>query len=264
MRDYFDLTGKVAIITGGHSWLGYDMACVLAEYGCSIIIASRTEEKIKNATDNIKKQYGVETKYIVFDQTSSDECQRMAEEAESWKNHIDILINNAGGGSGISECDFLNRSQKDITAVITSNLIGSLLCTQAVGRYMVKRRYGKIINIGSIAGIVGRDRRIYTKNNKMQQPVDYAAAKAGVIGMTRDLAAYFAPYNVHVNSISPGGFYKNEPKGFVDDYSNLTPQNRMGKMGKDIKGAALFLASDASDYVTGHNLVVDGGFSTTK
>lgn len=264
MRDTFNMDGKVAIITGGHSWLGYDMASILAEYGCSIIIASRSEDKIKVATEKIACEYDVDTKYIVFDQTSCESCARMAHEAYLWKGHIDVLINNAGGGSGKNECDFLKRNPHDMVSVITSNLIGSLMCTQAVAKYMISQNEGKIINIGSIAGIVGRDRRIYVDNEKMQQPVDYAAAKAGVIGMTRDLAAYFAPYGICVNSISPGGFYKNEPVGFVEDYSNLTPLRRMGKMGIDIKGAALFLASSASDYVTGHNLVVDGGFTVTK
>lgn len=264
MRDAFKLEGKVAIITGGHSWLGFDMASVLAEYGASIIIASRNEERISKACKRISSEYGVDTYYIVFDQTEPEECKAMAEKAQNWKGHIDILINNAGGGSGISECDFLKRSASDIKAVITSNLIGSMLCSQAVAKYMVNQRSGKIINIGSIAGIVGRDRKIYLENDKMQQPIDYAAAKAGVIGMTRDMAAYFAPYNIQVNSISPGGFYKTEPEGFVSDYSKLTPAGRMGTMGRDIKGAALFLASNASDYVTGHNLVVDGGFSVVK
>lgn len=264
MSYLFDLKGKVAIVTGGHSYLGFDMASILAENGANIILASRNLERIQKAAETISSDYNVETHCIVFDQTDSTSCSKMAEEAYRWKGHIDILINNAGGGSGISECDFLQRKPEDLEKVIKSNLIGSLLCTQAVAKYMVDQKKGKVINIGSIAGIVGRDREIYKRNNKMQQPIDYAAAKAGVIGATRDLAAYFAPYNIQVNSISPGGFYKAEPEGFVKDYSALTPARRMGTMGIDIKGAALYLASSASDYVTGHNLVVDGGFSVVK
>ena len=207
MRDIFNMNDKVAIITGGHSWLGYDMASILAEYGCSIIIASRSKDKIKAATEKIAYDYGVDTKYIVFDQTSCDSCVEMAHEAYLWKGHIDVLINNAGGGSGKNECDFMKRNPQDMISVVTSNLVGSMMCTQAVAKYMVSQNEGKIINIGSIAGIVGRDRRIYIDNAKMQQPVDYAAAKGGIIGMTRDLAAYFAPYGICVYSISPGGFY---------------------------------------------------------
>jgi len=127
---------------------------------------------------------------------------------------------------------------------------------------MAQQHSGKIINVASVAGLVGRDRRMYDRNGMNQQPVDYAAAKAGVIGMTRDLAAVLAPYGVCVNSISPGGFERGQPEGFVRDYADRTPLGRMGRDGIDIKAAALFLASSASDYITGHNLVVDGGFST--
>ena len=129
---------------------------------------------------------------------------------------------------------------------------------------MIEQKAGKIINIASIAGIVGRDRRMYQRTGLRQQPVDYAAAKAAVIGMTRDLAAVFAPYGVLVNAISPGGFHGPDrplPEEFAKAYSDRTPLGRMGRDGIDLKGAALFLASAASDYVTGQNLVVDGGFT---
>jgi NAD(P)-dependent dehydrogenase (short-subunit alcohol dehydrogenase family) len=189
----------------------------------------------------------------------------MAVQAKDWKGHIDILINNAGGGSGASEGNLFNRAPEDIVNLITVNLTGALFCCQEVGRVMADQGYGKIINLGSIAGFVGRDRRMYRQNDKMEQPVDYAAAKAGVIGMTKDLAAFMAPYGVYVNCISPGGFDSGElPEGFVKAYSEATALGRMGRMGTDIKGAALFLASAASDYVTGHNLVLDGGFSLWK
>lgn len=189
----------------------------------------------------------------------------MADAVYAWKGHIDILINNAGGGSGASEGNFFKRDPRDISDMITVNLLGPLYCCQSVGRYMARHNSGKIINIGSIAGVVGRDRDMYRRNHKMEQPVDYAASKAGIIGMTRDLAAFMAPYQVQVNCISPGGFDKGDlPQGFVSDYANATMAGRMGTMGLDIKGAALFLASPASDYVTGHNLMVDGGFSVFK
>ena len=128
---------------------------------------------------------------------------------------------------------------------------------------MKEQKSGKIINMGSIAGMVGRDRRMYYRANKMEQPVDYAAAKGGVIALTRDLAAVMAPYGVCVNCISPGGFDKGElPPEFVQFYSDRTPLGHMGRLGVDLNGAALFLATSASDYVTGINLAVDGGFSS--
>ncbi|MBA7583662.1 2-dehydro-3-deoxy-D-gluconate 5-dehydrogenase [subsurface metagenome] len=130
---------------------------------------------------------------------------------------------------------------------------------------MAEQGSGKIINIASIAGLIGRDRRMYHRNQKEEQPIDYAAAKGGVIGMTRDLAGLLSPQGIHVNAISPGGFDKGElPESFVKDYNSETMLDRMGRLGVDLKGAVLFLASPASDYVTGHNLVVDGGFSVWK
>jgi NAD(P)-dependent dehydrogenase (short-subunit alcohol dehydrogenase family) len=213
-----DLKDKVAIITGGYAWLGYDMACALAEAGCHIIITSRTPGKLNETIRKISSLYGVDTLALTMDQCRFSEVKEMALNALEWKGHI-----------------------------------------------MADQGYGKIINIGSVAGLVGRDRSMYRKNNKMEQPIDYAASKAGVIGMTTDLAAFMAPYGVYVNCISPGGFDKGDlPEGFVKSYSNATALGRMGRMGLDIKGAALFLASQASDYVTGHNLIVDGGFSIWK
>jgi NAD(P)-dependent dehydrogenase (short-subunit alcohol dehydrogenase family) len=130
---------------------------------------------------------------------------------------------------------------------------------------MAKQKSGKIINIASVAGIVGRDRRMYERNNMVWgQPIDYAAAKGGMIGMTLDLAGLLSPMGICVNAISPGGFNgpaRNHKEGFIKDYCDRTPLGRFGRDGIDLKGAALFLASPASDYITGQNLVVDGGFS---
>ncbi len=263
--ELFNLKDKVAIVTGGHAWLGYDMACALAEAGCNIIITSRKLSRAQETAKKIAEEYQVDTLALEMDQCYHENVKTMAENAYKWKGHIDILINNAGGGSGKSEGNLFKRSPEDIINLINTNLIGALFCCQEVGRYMVEQGWGKIINIGSIAGIVGRDRMMYRKNNKMEQPIDYAASKAGIIGMTRDLAALLSPCGIHVNCISPGGFDKGDlPDGFVKDYGHETMFGRMGRMGVDIKGAALFLASSASDYITGHNLVVDGGFSTWK
>ena len=178
---------------------------------------------------------------------------------------IDILVNNAGGGSGKSEGNLLARDPGHIKAMIDINLTGMIYCCKAVGKHMLRQKSGKIINLGSIAGMCGRDRSMYRRTDKMEQPVDYSAAKGGVISVTRDLAGLMSPDGICVNSISPGGFDRGDlPQSFVDAYSNETPLGRMGKMGEDIKGPALLLASAAGDYITGHNLVVDGGFSIWK
>ena len=265
VSDLLRLDGRVAIVTGGCQWLGNDMARALAEFGCNIIITSRQVEKAEAAAKILRDDFGVDAIGLPLEQRDYASVEAMADAAFAWKGRIDILINNAGGGSGKGECDLLKRDPEAIRGMIDGNLTGALFCCKAVGRYMVEAGRGVIINMASCAALVGRDRRMYRDNNKMEQPVDYAAAKGGIIGMTQDLAAYMAPHHVRVNAIAPGGFDKHDlPKGFTDAYGDATPLGRMGEMGNEIMGAALYLASDASAYVTGAVLSVDGGFSKCK
>ena len=261
--ELFRLDDQVAIVTGAHAWLGYDMACALAEAGCHVIVTSRERARAEETAEKLRSTYGVDTLGLTMDQCDHDQVAAMTRAAHAWKDHIDILINNAGGGVGTSPARIHERSPEDETAMIATNLNGVLFCCQEVSRHMVEAERGKIINIASIAGLVGRDRRMYDRSGMTGQPVDYAAAKAGVIGLTRDLAGMLSPQGVYVNAISPGGFEKPGvlPTTFVQDFGGGVMLGRWGRMGVDIKGAALFLASAASDYVTGHNLVVDGGFS---
>lgn len=259
----FAMKGCVSLITGATAGLGWDMAEVFAEYGSDIVITSRDLEKAQKAAGELAEKYGVDAIGLALDVNDPESVETMAKAACTWKGHMDVLVNNSGGGSGTSEGNLFERSYEAIENMIRTNLIGTVFVCKAVGAYMKQQRSGRIINIGSIAGIVGRDRRMYYNANKMEQPVDYAAAKGGVIALTRDLAAVMAPYGVNVNCISPGGFDKGElPAEFVRLYGDRTALGRMGRMGSDIKGAALFLASAASDYVTGVNLAVDGGFSS--
>lgn len=265
LHTLFDMTGKVAIITGGHAWLGNDIACALAEYGCDIVITSRELARAQEAARKIGETYGVRTLGLELEQKDYASVEKMAADAFQWQGHIDVLVNNAGGGSGNGECNFLKRDPAAIKNMIDVNLTGALYCCRAVCGYMAEAHHGCVINMASIAALVGRDRAMYHDSNKMEQPVEYAAAKGGIISMTQDLAAYMAPYGVRVNCISPGGFDKGDlPEAFTKAYGVATPLGRMGKMGEEIKGAALFLASEASHYVTGHNLAVDGGFHVCK
>jgi NAD(P)-dependent dehydrogenase (short-subunit alcohol dehydrogenase family) len=259
----FDLSGKVALITGGARHLGHDAACILAAAGCDVAITSRNPEQARKSAAELAARYARETLPLGLDQTDFAQVAEAARRAAAWKGRIDILINNAGGGSGKSARLF-DRDPQDIDGLIRANLTGMIYCCREVGRLMADRGSGKIVNIASIAGLVGRDRSMYARSQMNGQPVDYAAAKAGVIGLTRDLAGFLSPMGVYVNAISPGGFARNLSEQFVSDYSAATPLGRMGRDGIDLKGAILFLSSPASDYVTGHNLVVDGGFSIWK
>jgi NAD(P)-dependent dehydrogenase (short-subunit alcohol dehydrogenase family) len=260
----FDLTKKVAFIVGGSRHLGYDMAEILAAARCDLVITSRDAQRAKAAAERLVDKYGIDVLPLELDHTEYEQVCLVASKAFQWKENIHILINNAGGGSGQGPRPLFERSPEDINSLIAKNLTGVLYCCKEVGKLMAKQGYGKIINIASIAGMIGRDRRMYHRSDMNEQPVDYAAAKAGVIGMTRDLAGYLSPMCINVNCISPGGFNRDLPDTFVKDYGDRTPLNRMGIDGQDIKGAVLFLASPASDYVTGHNLIVDGGFSLWK
>jgi NAD(P)-dependent dehydrogenase (short-subunit alcohol dehydrogenase family) len=257
----FRLDGKVALITGGARHLGYDMAEALAEAGCHLVITSRQLSHAQDAADKLRADFQVDVLPLALDQRVFPMIEETAQAAHAWKGHIDILINNAGGGAGQGATHLFERPAEAAAEMIATNLIGTLHCCQVVGRLMAQQGQGKIINIASVAGLVGRDRRMYAQLGTSGQAVDYAAAKAGIIGMTRDLAALLGPLGIHVNAISPGGFARELPANFVEAYSDRTPLGRMGRDGIDLKGAALFLASPASDYVHGHNLVVDGGFS---
>ncbi len=259
--DSFMLKGQVAVVTGGARDLGFDMASALAEAGSHLVITSRDLSAAQAAGQRLRELYGVEVLPLAMDQREHAQTAAMARQAAAWKGRIDVLVNNAGGNPRAQATNLFERAPEDIADLIALNLTGALYCCREIGPVMARQRRGKIINIASMAGLVGRDRRMYDRNQMREQPVEYAAAKAGVIGMTLDLAGLLGPDGVCVNCISPGGFQRGQPAGFIRDYSDRTPLGRMGRDGYDLKGAVVFLASAAADYITGQNLVVDGGFS---
>ena len=260
IQTMFDLTGKVAMVTGGARTLGFDMASILGAAGSNLAITSRRAEHAEASAKALRDAYGVEVLPLELDHTDMRQVKDAVRCAHEWKGHIDVLVNNAGGGTG-GPGRLFERTAEDIAKLIDTNVNGVLYCCREVGKIMADQKSGKIINIASIAGILGRDRRMYDRSGMDGQPIEYAAAKGGIIAMTKDLAGYLSPMGVYVNCISPGGFNRDLSDTFVADYGDRTPLGRMGRDGIDIKGATLFLASAASDYVTGHNLVVDGGFT---
>ena len=262
MEDRFSLQGKVAVVTGATGTFGSEFCRAFAEHGADLVLACRTAEKGEVLAQELR-QYGVDTKVILWDATDVESIKALAAQAKEWKGHVDVLMCNAGGNSNTSAHHFFERSDFDIRRTVETNLLSVLYCCREFGRIMKEQRSGTIINIASIAGVIGRDRRMYKRaGGGFENLIDYAASKGGIISATRDMAAVLAPYGVRVNSISPGGFDNGCSDIFQKCYGEDTPLGRMGKGGQELGGAALFLASDASSYVTGHNLVVDGGFTT--
>jgi NAD(P)-dependent dehydrogenase (short-subunit alcohol dehydrogenase family) len=263
IRELFDLKGKVALVTGGARNLGYDMALALAEAGADVAVTSRTVDSAQKAAGQIAGVTGRQTLGLACDVRYEDQVEALVERTLAAFGRIDILVNNAGNVVSTPDNKPLEqRPLKEWEFTVDVNMKGVFLCTKhVVARAMKPARTGAIVNIASVAGMLGKDHRVYQGTPMGGVTIDYVAAKAGVIGMTREMACWLAQYNIRVNCISPGGFQRGQPETFVRQYSNLVPMGRMGEDGKEIKGAVVYLASEASSYVTGINLPVDGGMT---
>jgi len=271
IQELFDLTGQVALVTGASN-LGYDAAEALIELGAVVYLTRRNAEEAVRTASRLADATGGDARGIALEATDEQDWKRAVDAIVQECGKLDILINNAGGrrvgnDPPVSLTDdlierFLEaREVDDWQYTLESNLTSVFLGCRTVVPHMKERHSGKIVNIASIDGIVGRDLRIYPGTGLSPTVPDYLAGKAGVIGLTRGLAAVLASAGIYVNSISPGGFYRGQPDEFVNRYSRLVPLGRMGRDRIDLKGAIAYLASPASDYTVGHNLVVDGGFS---
>lgn len=263
VQELFDLSGKVAFVTGGARNLGYDMALALAEAGSDLAITSRTLESAQSSAGKIAEDTGRRVIGLELNVTDEGQVAAVVDAVLAEFGRIDILVNNAGNVASTPDNAGLEKRPIEQWAnTIGVNLTGVFLCSKHVtGKAMIPARSGNIINIGSISGMIGRDRRVYKGTDMGGSTIDYAAAKGGVINMTRDMAAYLAQHNIRVNCISPGGFWRHQPEPFVEAYSHDTPMGRMGQDGKEMKGAVVFFASEASSYCTGQNLALDGGFT---
>ena len=250
VKQLFDLTGRVAIITGGSIGLGRQMAEGLAEMGANLVLCARKKERCQQAAEDLQK-LGVKTVALACDVKNPADIHQVVDATMAQFGRIDILINNAGTswGAPVEEMRLEHWNK-----VIETNLTGTFLFSQAVGKIMIGQRRGKIINIASVAGIRGASPEF--------QAVGYHASKGGVIIFTKDLACKWGIHNIQVNSIAPGWFPTNMSQVLIernrDTFLKTIPMRRFGN-DHDLKGAAVFLASDASDFVTGHVLVVDGG-----
>lgn len=249
--DLFKLDGKTAIVTGGGRGLGAQIAEGFAEAGANVVLCSRKVEACEEVAEKLK-QKGVRTLALECDVTKPEEVEDVIKKTLEKFGTIDILVNNSGATWGAPVLEMpLDAWRK----VLDVNITGTFLMSQAAGEVMVKQGSGKIINIASVAGLGGIDPRL-------MDTIGYNTSKGAVITFTKDLAAKWGQHNINVNALAPGFFPTKMSKGLIEkggnELLNLTPLNRFGTE-EDLKGAALFLASKASDYVTGDVIIVDGG-----
>jgi len=265
----FNLQGKVAIVTGGAGLLGREYVRALLEHGANVLVADIVAFPLSSIANlDIDERQLVDLQMNITDKASVEAMVNAA--LDQW-GKVDILVNNAAIDPKF-DADVTDRQANTFedypldlwNQSLAVNLTGAFLCAQAVGKIMVKQDYGVIVNIASTYGLVGPDQRLYKSEGEEEQrlfkPVSYCVTKGGIIQLTRYLATYWAGRNIRVNTLTPGGVYNKQGDEFVKRYAARTPLGRMADK-SELCAALLFLVSDASSYMTGANLVVDGGWT---
>ncbi len=256
----WNLSGKTAIVTGGAGLLGPHIGMALAEAGAAVYLCDINPASGKKVLSELPKALKTSMHYQPLDVTSESNIKKLVSTIEKKSGGIDILINAAiaSGTTHFTSVEKYDMAHWD--RVMKVNVNGTFLMTRHAAASMIRKDIrGSIINIASIYGVVGADQRIYG-NSGINSPAVYAASKGAIVNLTRYFAAYWAKHGLRVNCISPGGVFNNQPEEFLERYSAKTPLGRMMNR-QEIKGAVLYLASDASSFVTGHNLMVDGGWT---
>ncbi len=266
-RGLFDLTGKVAVVTGGAGILGQRFCAGLADFGASVAVIDLDVNRAFDVVANLQQEFDVPCVGIACDVTNRSSVLDMVAQVEKTLGTIDILHNNAATkGQDVSKfftCleDFSLDVWREIMAV---NLEGMFIVAQVIGSGMASRQRGSIIQTASIYGVLGPDQRIYEGSEYLggaiNTPPVYSTSKAGVIGLTRHLATYWAQSGVRVNALTPGGVASGQNNIFNKNYSNRVPMGRMAKA-DEMVSALVFLGSDASSYITGQYIIIDGGLS---
>ena len=255
VRELFDLTGRVAVVTGGAGLFGRQIVEALAEAGAHTFMASRNIEKLQ-AQAEVFRQAGLDITALQYDQASEQSILQLLQQVLDAAGKVDILVNN----SVLRPMSDWSSPAADFAKSMEVNATGLFLMTRAFGEHMAERGQGSIINVGSIQGVVGPDYTLYEGLN-WGSPPDYFFHKGGMVQLTRYAASRLGPRGVRVNTITPGGFFNEQDARFVARYNARTFLGRMANQ-TDLKGVIVFLASDASAYVTGANIHVDGGYTS--
>lgn len=254
MKNYFDLNGQVAVVTGASTGLGLQMAKAFANQGANLVLLARRMNLLEENAASIAAEFGVEVLPFSCDITDTEKVKAAVAATMERFGRVDILVNNAGTGA-VAPAEEITDDQ--FRHEMNIDLFGTFICAREFGKEMIKANYGRIINIASMYGLVG---------NMIVGSSPYHAAKGGVVNMTRALAAEWGKYGITVNSICPGYFYTDLTTETLDSefFQNIAKKNiplmRYGKEG-ELDSCALFLASAASTYVTGQNIAVDGGYT---
>ncbi len=267
----FDLTGRVAVITGGAGLLGTRHAQAIASAGGVPVLVDLAVADPEAKAQQLASVFGVNASGISADITKPDQVRAMTEKVLAQFGGVDILVNNAANNpkvepAGATPWSRLEAFPLDVwQADIAVGLTGALLCSRELGAHMARRGRGVIVNIASDLAVIAPDQRLYRREGVPEdrqpvKPVSYSVVKAGLLGLTRYLATYWADRGVRANALSPGGVYNGQPDEFVARLSSLIPMGRMANL-NEYQGALLFLCSDASSYMNGANLIIDGGRS---
>jgi NAD(P)-dependent dehydrogenase (short-subunit alcohol dehydrogenase family) len=267
-RGLFDLTGRVVVITGGAGLLGPQHGEAVARFGGVPVLADLREEEARERAGEISSRWQVPALGVGADVTRPGEVERLRDQVLERFGRIDVLINNAANNpkaeAGSQELSRLESfSVERWNADLAVGLTGAFLCAQVLGIEMARRGRGVILNIASDLAVIAPDQRIYRRDGLAEEaqpvkPVSYSVVKTGLLGLTRYLATYWADRGVRVNALSPGGVQTTQDAGFLARLEQRIPLARMAEM-NEYQGAVVFLCSDASSYMTGANLVVDGG-----
>lgn len=256
--DKFLLNDKIAVVTGGAGIIGKAIVSGMSQANATIIIADIDKKKSKYIEKECRKE-GLDVIWKNLDITNLSSINSLIKEIVDKYHKIDIWINAAYPRTKDWNDKFEDIKYSSWKKNVDMHMNGYFLCCQQIAKQMKIQRSGSIINFGSIYGIVGPDFSIYEEFN-FTSPAAYSAIKGGIINFTRYLATYYGKYGVRVNAVCPGGIFDSQPQKFVKKYCTKTPLGRMGKP-EDISGAIIFLSSDSSSYITGHVLVIDGGWT---